>query len=135
VLPLLLAHTADRFLPRTRAAAATALGQLAAEVEAVRLAAADRLSELAVESPFRVRLAALSALGRARHAPAAAVLRRVHTSDPDGRVARTAYEALQSLSGGDAEVAKLRDQVEKLVDQNRSLRERIDKLEGRLGDA
>jgi HEAT repeat protein len=133
----LLHHTDDSWLPRTRYAAALALGQLAQDVESIRPEAVDRLMELAKEAPFRVRLAALNALGRGRDDRASATLRLVHETDPDGRIARTAYEALKTLGrgrGGEDAINTLRTNVEKLTSDNRALRERLDKLEGRLTD-
>jgi aminopeptidase N len=133
----LLHHTGESWLPRTRYAAALALGQLAQDVESVRPEAVDRLMELAKDGPFRVRLAALNALGRGRDDRASATLRLVHQTDPDGRIARTAYEALKTLGrgrGGEAALKTLRTDVEKLTTDNRALRERLDKLEGRLPD-
>ena len=92
----------------------------------------DTLTELAREAPLRVRLAAIGALGSARDPRAAGVLSRIHESDGDGRVARSAYEALQRLNAGngaDDALASLRRDVETLRDDNRRLRERITKVE------
>jgi aminopeptidase N len=132
-LPLLLEHTQAAYEPALRAAAARALGQLGEEIDPARRAAADRLMELAREAPFRVRLSALTALGRAGDPRAAAVLRHVHQGDPDGRTARTAYEALGRLQAADrsgvAAVTRMRDDLTRLQEENRSLRARIDRLE------
>ena len=134
-LPTLLAHTAPTASNRARAAAAGALGQLAQDVESTRVDAAERLIELLADSPFRVRLAAVPALGRSRHMAGAAALGQVHASGGDGMLARRAFEARRTLlqgSGADAAVASLRDQVEALQKENQGLRTRLDTVEGRL---
>jgi aminopeptidase N len=138
VLGTLLAHTAETASDRARFAAAGALGQLAHDVEAARPEAADRLMELAQDAPFRVRLAAVPALGRSKDMRGMGVLSQVHASGGDGMLSRRAYEAKKALlsgSGAEAAVGKLRDQVEALTKENHGLRTRVEKLEGRLGDA
>ncbi len=53
----------------------------------------------------------------------------------DGRVVRTARIAAQSIrSAGDKgdEVKKLREEMDKLNDENRTLKDRLDKIEARL---
>lgn len=134
-LPTLLAHTAETSSNRARSAAAGALGQLAHDVEPVRIDAAERLMELVAEAPFRVRLSAVPALGRSKDLRGLGVLSQVHASGGDGMLSRRAYEARKALLGGSgaaAAVASLRDQVETLQKDNRGLRTRIDKVEGRL---
>ena len=133
VLEILVEHTQPAHEPALRAAAARALGQLAEEVDPARRGAADRLMALARDAPFRVRLSALSALGRAGDPRSAAVLRHVHQADPDGRTARTAFEALGRLQSADQSgltaVTRLRDDLTRLQDENRSLRARVERLE------
>jgi aminopeptidase N len=134
-LPTLLAHTADAVSDRARFAAAGALGQLAHDVETARTDAAERLIELVGDAPFRVRLAAVPALGRSKHMAAMGALSQVHASGGDGMLARRAYEAKKALlsgSGAGAAVARLRDQVEALSKENQGLRTRLDKVEGRI---
>lgn len=135
-LPDLLQHSQDRVEPAQQAAAASALGQLAEEFEPARRDAVDRLMQLAAVAPFRVRLSAISALGQAGDPRATAVLSAVHQGDPDGRVARTAYEALRRLRAGDkggrSDLSRLQDALQELREENRGLRARLDKLEARL---
>ncbi|MEC7946468.1 MAG: M1 family aminopeptidase, partial [Myxococcota bacterium] len=135
-LPTLLAWTADTASNRARFAAAGALGQLAHDVESARVDATDRLMELAIDAPFRVRAAAIPALGRTKDMRALGTLGQLHASGDDGMLSRRAYEARKTLlgsRGGEAAVAKLRDQLETLQNENRGLRTRLDKVEGRLG--
>jgi HEAT repeat protein len=71
--------------------------------------------------------------GRARPA-----LRRASERDLDGRVRRHAREAIKAIGDGtarDDQAATLRQAVEKLEEENLSLRERLFRLEARLGVA
>lgn len=133
-LPTLLAWTEDQRPNRARAAAAAALGRLADEVEPCRLAAVERLVQLAREAPFRVQMAAVGALGTARDPRGAAVLQHLHDgAGGDGRVMRSAYEALQKINSarsGEGALSSLRRDLEALREENRALRSRLDKLEG-----
>ena len=132
VLPTVLSFSEDSHPARVRAAAAVALGQLADEVPDVRLAAVDRLCELARCGSFRVELNAMSALARARDPRALGVLSDIHRCAPDGRTRRTAYEAIAQIRtgrGSEEHLAGLRGSVEKLEEQNQLLKARIEKLE------
>jgi aminopeptidase N len=136
VLPDLLAATGSDRTPAVRSAAARALGTLAKEVESIRRPAVDRLVELAQDAPFRVRLFAIKALGGAGDSRGIAVLTAIHAGDPDGRTARTAYEARAALRSGDhsgiAPGTRMQADLDALRDENRLLRNRIEVLEGRL---
>ncbi len=132
VLELLLRWTEPSVKPRARAAAAGALGQLADEVEAARRPAVDRLIELAEGGSFRVVLAAVAALGRVRDPRAVPVLRRLHASAGDGRVARMAYEALADVRAGrsgEQALSGLRRSLEELEREQGRLRDRLARLE------
>jgi len=134
VLDVLLDWTAIEKHPRAQAAAAAGLGVLADAVPEVREAVLPRLLEVARGGGFRVRLAAIGALGRARLRGAVSVLQHIHTSDPDGRVQRMSYEALEKIRAGrtgeDAQ-SQLREELEKLRKQNQDLQDRVHKLEDR----
>ena len=132
VLPLLLEWTAPDRSVRARSAAASALGRLADEVPETRRAAVDRLVQLAAESPFRLRLSAVAALGLARDPRALGALRQIHGSGGDDRVQRQAYEAIGKLTrgkDGDQALAVLRRQGEELREQLGKLRGRVDRVE------
>ncbi len=131
VLPDLLAASRD---PRDRvaAAAAGALGTLGDAVASVRVAARERLEALTREGGFRTVLAALGALGRLREPESAGVLSALHTSAPDGRTRRMAWEALAKVQEGrrgQSALAGLTDRLDALAAENRALRERLDKLD------
>jgi aminopeptidase N len=128
----LLAWTGDDRHERARATAAAGLGRLADQVESCRLPAIDRLMALAQEGPFRVQFAAIPALGQARATQAIGMLRRIHEAQSDGRLRRQAYEAIQRIiagQGGASQMSNLRRDFEKLRDDNRALRTRVDALE------
>jgi len=116
---------------RCQVAACAALGQLAWTLAAVRPTAVARLSTLAQEGEFRVRLAAIGALGRSRTPSAAGLLHRIHTRDMDGRVARTAYEARARLQASSADpTTSLRRELDELRAAHQALRDRLDRLDG-----
>ncbi|MEQ1564502.1 MAG: M1 family aminopeptidase [Myxococcota bacterium] len=132
VLDLLLAHTRPELTGRTRAAAATALGRLSDAVESVRRAGVERLAELVDGSGFRTQIAAIAALARVRDPGGEAALARAHTTAPDGRTRRNAYEALVQVRrgrNGEQAVAGLTRRLDGLVDDHAKLRERLDRLE------
>ena len=134
VAPLLVAWTADDKPVRARAAAVAALARLGDEVEAVRTTAVERLAELAEDPAFRVQMAAVSGLGTLRDPRALGVLQRVHRAVGDVRCARLAWESMctiregRTLEGG---LATLRRELEGVTEDNRKLRDRVTRLEGR----
>ena len=133
LLPLLLEWIEPERPVRARIAACTALGHLADEVPETRLAAVEVLCRLAKSGRFRLRLAAVSALGRVRDARSAGVLSQIHQTDTDGRMRRMAFEALrkvnQGRSGEDA-LNGIRGDLEKLQAEHRALVDRLVKVEG-----
>ncbi len=134
VLPTLLSHTDIAHPDRVRAAAASALGQLAEELPEARRRAVDRLMVLARDgSSWRVTVTALNALGRARDSRAQPVLRHVHATALEGRLRRTAWEASERLSRSQEDaVGSLRREVEELRREGKDLRGRLDRLQGKL---
>jgi aminopeptidase N len=132
VLPALLRQAADDAHPRARAAACSALARLGDEVEATRTEVVERLVKLAEDPNYRVQVAAINALGALRDGRAMGVIGRVHASAGDGRARRLAFEAMANLREGrtTAEgLAGLRREVEGLVEENRKLRARVEKVE------
>ena len=132
VLPLLVERTSERHTERVRAAAASALGQLADEVTEVRREAVEALCVLLHQGDFRARLTAAAALARTRDAAAAPALQQTHRSDPDGRIRRAAFEALRTIGKGrttEAGLSGLRARVEALDEANHKLRQRLERLE------
>ncbi len=131
-LPHLLEWTGEDHHERARAAAAAGLGRLADQVESCRADAIDRLIALAKDGPFKVRYAAIPALGAARATKAMGLLRRIHEGQSDGRLRRQAYEAIQRIRrgrSGESAVAGLRRDLDTLREENRSLRTRVDAIE------
>jgi aminopeptidase N len=122
--------------PLVRGAAASALAQISnVASEDKKAQAADQLIQLLDDSWFRSQISAISALQEMKEPRAIPHLERVSRSALDGRVVRVAREAAAAIrSGRDKgdEVNKLRGDVDKLVDENRALRDRLDKLESRL---
>ena len=132
VLEILLDRTSAAWPDRIRGAAATALGRLADHVESVRTASIERLIEMLGEPGFRARMLAIGALGTLSDPRAASALDIVHRSAPDGRLRRTAYEALVKVRRGRATkegLEPIHRRIEELEEQNHKLRLRLDKLE------
>jgi aminopeptidase N len=133
VLDVLIEHSGERFPDRVRATAAQGLGRLAEAVTEARKPAVDRLVDLARTASWRVRYFSLQALGGCRDARALGPLHEVHQTALEGRLRRTAFESAARLGREAADpVAGLRDQLEKLREEGRTLRERLDKLEGKV---
>jgi aminopeptidase N len=137
-LPHLLTWTEPTRPDRARAAAASGLGRLSDELESCRRDAVNRLMELALQAPFRIRLAAIAGLGLAGDTRAMGVLQRVHQDDPDGRVARQAFEALAKLARGrtsEDALRGLREDLDRLREDHRKVTTRLEKLEDKSGPA
>ncbi|MEC7240798.1 MAG: M1 family metallopeptidase [Myxococcota bacterium] len=135
-LTLLLEHASPAYPERHRAAAAGALGTLADEVPEVRVEVLDCLIDLALNGGFRAKLAAISALGKVRDPRALGVLGRLHSGGGDGRVMRSAYEAMCSIREGrstEEALQGLRGSVEKLSEAHSKMRDRVDRLETPVG--
>jgi HEAT repeat protein len=129
---ILEAWTDDDRPDRARAAAASALARLADEVESCRLRAVEVLTHLAEHGPLRVAVAALGGLTALRDGRAVPALTRVHRGARDGRCRRLAWEALAAIAEGrtsDAGLQAVRARVDVLSDENRRLRERLERLE------
>jgi aminopeptidase N len=134
VLPHLLRATEDSSPARARAAACGAMARLADEVDSVRTTVAERLMLLAEDENYRVQVAALGALSTLRDPRAMRTLGRVHDSAGDGRARRLAFEAMASIRAGRTSqegLGVLRREVEGLVEENRKLRARVERVETR----
>ena len=131
VFELLASHTTPDHDARVRAAAARAVGTLADKNEMLRPKAAEVLLKMLTQKGFREILAAISTLASLREQSALGVLRDVHSHAADGRVRRSAYEAMVVIQRGRS-VAKgldtLRSRMDTLTKENQKLRSRIDKL-------
>jgi aminopeptidase N len=115
-----------------RRAAIAALGVLGAEHASRRRQIRETLCELLEDPDFRARIAAVEALRVLGDTDAIGPLERAVTADLDGRVRRRAREVARALEGGaekDARVQALRDSLEKLEAESRTLRDRVAALE------
>ena len=128
----LLAAAAYGAPHQSRASATNALGRLAVQVDDRTKDVAETLGELLRDPDFRVRMAAASGLRTLKDPSAAVALDEMAIRELDGRAVRVAREAAISLrKGADTatEVKALRDDLEKLRDENTRLKDRVEKLD------
>lgn len=124
-----------------RGAACATLGQLGQVVPEHRKdEIIDHLITLIDDPWLRTQLSAINALAELKASKALPALDRATQSALDGRVSRSARIAAKRIreSGDKGEdVKKLREEVDKLTDENRGLKDRLDAIEARLpkGDA
>ncbi|MEX1254395.1 MAG: M1 family aminopeptidase [Dehalococcoidia bacterium] len=117
--------------PQARNAATACLGKLGHYVEQ-KDAIRDRLVELLDDPDLRTRLAAVVALRELGDDKAVPALERLAQRDLDGRVIRYAREAAARLREGrdkGEDVRKLREELDKLREDQRTLKDRMEKLE------
>ena len=121
-----------------RTAAARALAKLAEFAsEGRKDEILDHLVALLDDPWFRSQDAAIAALEELKATKALPHLERTAQRALDGRTVRAARLAAQSIRRGadkGDELKKLREEFDKLVDENRGLKDRLDKLESRLGE-
>jgi len=92
------------------------------------------LADIAKEGFFLTRLATIASLKSLQSPKALALLQQIASNDPDGRVQRTALEAIEALRASVAqseEVKKLREAIEELQKNNQELKSRLDILESK----
>jgi aminopeptidase N len=117
---------------RARVAAIGTLAKLGSEIEARRGEILDFLIAMADDREFMVQMrlpAALEELGDSR---AIGTLERIGERALDGRLRRRAEEAVAALRRGRSrseETRLLRDDLEKMREENRKLKERLERLE------
>ncbi len=118
--------------PRARVAAIGALAKLGREIETLRGKILDFLVSLAEDREFIVQMrlpGALEELGDDRAIP---TLERIAERALDGRIRRRAEEALSALRRGrtrSQETQRLREDLDRIAEENRKLRERLERLE------
>ena len=131
----LLAHTEWGVHQNARRAATAALGTLYAYLEGpVQVRVRERLEELLDDRWLRVQIAAVAALEAAGDAKAAPAISAAAERALDGRVKRTnrvAARRLAERAASGKETKALRDEVEKLQQENRGLADRLTALEAR----
>jgi aminopeptidase N len=135
-LPIAIEWTKRGKSNPVRGIATSALGKLGQLSDRAKDQAYDRLVELLTDEWLRVRLNAAAALAELKETKAIGELNRAVDRDLDGRVIRAAREAIVRLrEGADKgdEIRKLRADFDKLLEENRGLRDRLDKLEAANG--
>lgn len=94
----------------------------------------DALTRIAQQSEFSVRRAVIAALSALKSPKALPLLEQIAGEDADGRIRRAALEAIEQIRselGQDKELKKLREAVESLQQESRSLKSRLDIVESR----
>ncbi len=121
-----------------RGAATFALGRMGQLSDRAKDDAYERLVDLLPDEWLRVRLNAIAALAEIKDTKAIADLGRARDRDLDGRVIRAAREAIRRISEGadkGEEVRRLREDLDRLGEDNRALKDRIEKIEAAVGGA
>lgn len=137
-LPIAVEWTRHGKSNPVRGVATLVLGRLGQLSDRAKDQAYDRLVELLPDEWLRVRLNAISALAELKDTRAVAELERQRARDLDGRVVRSAREAVRRIREGadkGEEVRHLREDFDRLQEENRSLKDRLDKLEASVNGA
>jgi aminopeptidase N len=120
----------------SRGTAANMLGHLGEYVpEHRKEEIVDHLITLIDDPWFRTSISAIDALSSLKATKALPHLQRAADTALEGRTVRVARLAMKAIrEGADKgdELKKLREEVDKLVDENRTLKDRLDKLEAKL---
>ncbi len=122
--------------PRARVAAVGGLAKLAELGESRRAEILDLLIPLADDPEFLMRLRIPGAFEQIGDPRALGALRRLEQSDLDGRVRRRASEAAAAIVEGRTrgeETSRMRQEIDKLREDNRRFEERLSRLETRGG--
>ena len=137
-IPLLLEATGYGRVSHGRRAAMAALAELTrGRRDRAEREARERAEELLRDRDFRVQFAALEAIGSLGDPASIGPLREVVDRELDGRLRRRARELMRDLGegrGATAELAALRDDVDRMRGELAVLRERVDRL-GAAGPA
>jgi aminopeptidase N len=127
---LILAKTVSGTAQSLRLAAIRALGVAGEGGENQKVL--DAITAIVQETQFSIRMATISALESLKSTKALPLLGQIATDDPDGRVQRSALEAserLRNTIAQDKEFKTLRESIEALQTENRSLKSRLEVLE------
>jgi aminopeptidase N len=117
-------------LAAIRALGPVSTGQTPDKVESIL----EQLEVLATETFFLTQVAVSSALGEMETPKAISILNTLAESTPDGRVRRMAEEAVAKVQknlGADKAVKELREELDKLKQENQNLKSRLVKLEAK----
>jgi aminopeptidase N len=118
--------------PRARVAAIGALARFAKLKESHRDEIVDFLAPLIDDREFMVRMRIPGAFQEIGDGDAIGPLRRLLDRDLDGRIKRRTQEAIDSILAGRNRIEegnRLRGEMDKLREENRKLKERVDKIE------
>ncbi|HVP23168.1 MAG TPA: HEAT repeat domain-containing protein [Conexivisphaerales archaeon] len=113
---------------RVREAAATALGKVGRDNQEVT----DRLTDLLGDYWFRVRGYSASSLAELKVSSAIPALSKAADRELDGRIKRLMREAIIKIRASrtsEEELRRLSDDLDKMKEESRLLRERVDRLE------
>ncbi len=94
----------------------------------------ERLETIAKETFFLTQVAVCNALGQIENAKAIVILQALSARTPDGRVRRVAEEAVQKVQkklGSDKAIQEIREELEKMKQENQELKSRLTKLEAK----
>ena len=94
----------------------------------------ERLETIAEETFFLTQVALCNALGQIENAKAIVILQALSDRTPDGRVRRVAEEAVQKVQkklGSDKAIQEIREELEKMKQENQELKSRLTKLEAK----
>jgi aminopeptidase N len=133
-LPVVLAEAAASRIDAVRATAAHAMSKLGREKDADKDAIRERLEELVQHASLRSQLTATGVLADRREDRSLGVLHAQAARDLDGRVKRACKVAAAAIASGrdrGEDVRKLRDDLGRVEDENRKLKDRVEKLETR----
>ncbi|MEM3684134.1 MAG: HEAT repeat domain-containing protein [Conexivisphaerales archaeon] len=127
-LEYVIERTSKKYINSVRYAATLALGKLGVDKKEVR----DLLIDLLSDDWFRVRAAAADSLVERKEFTAIDSLEKAVAREMDGRVKRHFREAisnLRSLQPTTAEIKSIRDELERVKEENRKILERLERLE------
>jgi len=130
---IILSYTALGVPQPLRLGAIRALGGVSTGQTPDKLAEIlDRLVAIAQESFFLTQVAVANALGQMETPKAITILQSLADQTPDGRVRRLTEEAIAKVQknlGSDKAVKELREEIDKIKQENQDLQTRLAKLE------
>jgi aminopeptidase N len=134
-LDVILKYTTAGTPPALRLASIRALGAISTGQTNVNLERIlNRLDELSREPFFLTQVSVVSALGQMETRKAIGLLQAIASQTPDGRVRRSAEEAVQKVQkaiGKDQAVKKVQEELDQLKKDNQELRSRLESLEAK----
>ncbi|MDY7015036.1 MAG: M1 family metallopeptidase, partial [Cyanobacteriota bacterium] len=117
-------------LSAIRSLGAVSSGQTPDQVESIL----EQLETCSAETFFLTQMATISALGQMQTAGAIEILEALRDRSPDGRVRRAAEEAIAKVQknlGSDKTLKQLRDDIDRLKQENQDLKSRLSELEAK----